>query len=161
MPLKRPPRAPADAITERVRRAILLSAERIGVTANVLLACHGQAEHIASPADLVEDVEERYALPASSLAKQVNERLTQIAQRAGRSGRIPQWLYDEHAPQCILLSLPDTEFLTVLEHVLDVGYRDNVLDAQMASELLQAADGCRRTALRIVAIQTTGAASPG
>jgi len=64
VPLDRPPRPQASAITGRVRRAILRHADRLGFSAASLLALHGQADDVSSHADLLDDVEERYDRPA-------------------------------------------------------------------------------------------------
>jgi len=137
--LDRPPRPPAGAVTARVRRSILLAAERLGITGNVLLGLHCEAEHIGSPIDLLEDVEESYNLPPHSLAAKVTALMREATGFSYSPREREQSLADNAAP-FILLALPDTEFLTVLQNAAAVGYRSH-LNAGMAEELFKAADG--------------------
>src|SRR3954447_21839474 len=72
--LTRPPRAPAGAVTDRVRSAILREAARLDITARSLLDLHARAEHLAGMADVVSDVEERYGLETRELIVRVERR---------------------------------------------------------------------------------------
>ena len=141
--LVRPPRTPVGAVGDRVRRSILLSADRLGIPAATLVALHADAEHIGSWPDLIADVEERYRLPSGSISDRVTAGLRDIivATGAKRSTRLPRAFYEEHTPACILMTLPDTEFLTVLEHSTR---RWEVVSATMAYELFEAADAALR-----------------
>jgi hypothetical protein len=133
--LDRPPRPPAGAVTARVRRSILLAAERLGITGNVLLGLHCDAEHIGSPIDLLEDVEESYNLPPHSLAAKVTALMREATGFSYSPREREQSLADNAAP-FILLALPDTEFLTVLQNAAAVGY-----PSHLTEELFKAADG--------------------
>lgn len=113
MPLDRPPRPPAGAITDRVRRAVLASATRRGIRLSDLLDVHNQAEHIGDWVDLLGDVEERYALAPQSLLTSVGARREQRERLSGPSSRLQ---HQELDAECVLFALPDTEFLSVLEH---------------------------------------------
>lgn len=135
MPLDRPPRAPAGAVTDRVRRAILAAADRLGIDAAMLLGLHAQAEHVGSWGDLIADVEERYHFAPGALLEEV----VTAKERIGNSIESPA-ARRESAARSILYSLPDTEFLTVLEHAVEVAYRDGhtTIDDEA---LMVAADG--------------------
>lgn len=138
--LERPLRPPAGAVTDRVRRAILLAADRLGIKPIVLLGMHGEAEHIGSPPDLLEDAEERYNLPTRSLAEQVANRIAEATGFSYSPGAREQ-LFSERGAEFILLSLPDPEFLTVLENAAE---NRSHLNAGVAEELFEAADGALR-----------------
>lgn len=126
VPLDRPPRPPAGAITERVRRAILRAAERLGVWPITLADVHCESEHLGHVTDLANDVEERYQLATGSIAQLV----------AAQS-----MISNPAAAELLLLKLPDTEFLTVLEHAADHGYRNSHFSAGQIEGLVTAADG--------------------
>jgi hypothetical protein len=115
IPLDRPPRPPAGAVTERVRRAILAAARRLDLDASELLERHAQAESLDVD-DVVDAVEERYGREPKSLLSdpQSQLRLGRIA--AGRSlmPGVARCAYAE----CVLYALPDPEFLTVIEHAV-------------------------------------------
>jgi hypothetical protein len=138
VPLDRPPRPPTGAITGRVRRAILRHADRLNISATGLVALHGQAEHIGSHVDLLADVEERYGMATRHLASQVQGCIDDVAATGGPVSPVAQRDIDA---QCVLFVLPDAEFLTVLEHAVDLGYREQRFTEDMCVELLKAADG--------------------
>jgi hypothetical protein len=117
VPLDRPPRPPAGAVTARVRRSILVAADRFGIKPIVLLGLHCEAEQIGSPPDLLEDVEERYKLPFGSLSAEVTTRIRK-ATGFSYSPADRDQIFADHGAQFILLALPDTEFLMVLEHAV-------------------------------------------
>jgi len=141
VPLDRPPRRPAGAVTDRVRRAVLASAGQLGLDAEQLLDLHGKAEHLASRADLMADVEERYGFEEGTLLNQHRDLLAGIA---AASGRASHGARTEMMAEVVLLALPDSEFLTVLEHCVVEGFRGDHLNAGMAEELFRAADGALR-----------------
>ena len=143
MPLDRPARPPAGAVTDRVRRSIIATADRLGIATTTLLALHAEAENIGSVGDLLGDAEERYNLPNGSLSDRASAYLEDAASANGfsQSCPAPGWFTETHGPACVLLALPDTEFLTVLEHC--TGDYERV-SAGMAHELFRAADGALR-----------------
>ena len=143
VPLDRPPRPPAGAVTDRVRRSIIATAERLGIQTTTLLALHAEAENLGSVGDLLDDAEERYSLPSGSLSDRASAYLEDAARASGfgQSCPAPGWFTETHGPTCVLLALPDTEFLTVLEHC--TGDYERV-SAGMAHELFKAADGALR-----------------
>jgi HEPN domain-containing protein len=142
MPLDRPPRPPAIAITERVRRAILVAASRANLDASKLLERHAGAESLDVD-DVVDAVEERYGLEPKSLLSdpQSQLRLGRIA--AGRS-LMPGVAIRAYA-ECVLYALPDPEFLTVIEHAVADDVPGFVTDgedlADAAGKILEA-HGC-------------------
>ena len=138
--LERPARQQTGAITTRVRRAILLAGEGLGIPPTTLLRLHGQVEYIGSPADLIADVEERYELAARSVARKVEQCLDDSA-RGVTVVRYGQQDVDD--ARCVLFALPDAEFLTVLEHAVKEGFPD-YMDASMADGFIKAADGALR-----------------
>jgi hypothetical protein len=120
MPLDRPPRPPAGAITERVRRAILRGAqEQLELKAPKLLSLHTEAEYLASARDLLTDLDERYKLNGA-LDARVSDRLGGMGQG---SAMIPAPdVSNDQAAGVILLELPDTEFLTAVENAVQLGH---------------------------------------
>lgn len=141
VPLERPPRPPAGAVTDRVRRAILASAGRLGLDAGELLDLHAKAEHLATRDDLIADVEERYGFEEGTLLSQHRDLVAGIA---AASGLAPHGARTEMMSEVFLLAIPDAEFLTVLEHCVEEGFRGDHLNAGMAEELFRAADGALR-----------------
>lgn len=59
MPLDRPPRPPAGALTDAVRSAILAEAHRRGLQAPAVLAFHAQADYHADVREVLADNEQR------------------------------------------------------------------------------------------------------
>jgi len=141
MPLQRPPRAPVGALNERVRRAIIVAADRHGLPASVILNLHSQAEHIGCWADLVADVEERYRLKPESLLRRVDNR-RQTAARVG--GPVSPRAQQEIDAESVLHVLPDAEFLSALENVIDIGRRERLAHSETLVGLLGDIDGALR-----------------
>lgn len=141
VPLDRPPRPHAGAITDRVRRAILAAASRIDFEATELLDRHAHAESLAEMRDIVDDVEERYGLEPTSLLSdpQTQLRLGRIEAEQGILSAT------ELLAQCVLYALPDTEFLTVIEHAVADGEPSFISgrdDLANAAEAILEAHGC-------------------
>ena len=141
MPLDRPPRQPAGALTDRVRSAILAEAERLGLKAHSLLATHVRAEHLAHARELLTDVEERYGMPAGSMLRAVVDRVfgNTVWNHPSMTSMATEQVFGEHGARHILLELPDPEFLTALEHA--VGDSPPVyVQSTPAAELVLTAD---------------------
>ena len=118
MPLDRPPRPPAGAVTERVRKAILANAQRLcGLDASGLLTLHEQAEHVADRQDLIADLEERYGMPTGSFVGRVWRRHFGESEPQFERDR-PEFACGAQGARLVLLELPDSEFLTVIEHAV-------------------------------------------
>gem|GEM_PF-6939345 len=96
-----------------------------------------QADYLADVPDLLADVERRYQLAKGSLEQEVNSRLVAEALASGR----PMWAKIDvvRDARLILLELPDTEFLTVLEHAVGDSPPIYVMSTS-AGELVVAAD---------------------
>lgn len=122
MPLDRPPRPPAGAVTDAVRGAILRRLhDDLGLRAPDVLAVHTQAEYLADTQSLLEDLERRYGLPDRSIENAVGGRIAPVEARTGFSyspGVGPKVL-SEMGAGFVLLELPETEFLTAIEHAID------------------------------------------
>jgi hypothetical protein len=83
---------------------------------------HTEADHVADAKDLLADVEERYQLSAGTLEARVAERITAEEDRTGfRIGpRTGSKVFHDDGARHILLELPETEFLTAIEHALQL-----------------------------------------
>jgi HEPN domain-containing protein len=139
--LDRPPRAPARAITDRVRGAILAEGDRLGLQSPALLATHVRAEHVAHARDLFADVEERYQMHTGSLLTAVVARMfgDTIWKHPSMVSMATQQVFGEPGARHILLELPDAEFLMVLEHAVGDSPPAYV-ESTMAAGLLVSAD---------------------
>ncbi len=141
MPLDRPARPPAGAVTDRVRSAILIEAQRRKLDPATLLDLHAEAEYLGDLADVVADVEERYLMPKGSFVGAVWRRIHGDAQ--------PQFERDREQtalrrPREILLELPDAEFLTVIEHAIQLAPGRTSTPAQQIANLYEYVDGALR-----------------
>ena len=124
MTLDRPPRPPAGAVTDRVRGAILRRAhEDLRLNAVAVLALHTEADHLADTRDLLLDIEQRYNLNPGAMISAVVLRLPEV--RSGlplKEGANPlATVFQDRGAGHVLLALPDTEFLTAIEHAVDLG----------------------------------------
>ncbi len=143
MPLDRPLRAPAGAITERVRGAILAQAKRLGISPEDLVSGHARAEFLEDLSAVLADIEERYQLSAGSLVARSSMRVLVWAQqgRISRNGsydfadlnQLQRRVLAESRCELALLEIPDPEFLTVLEHAAASG--PDAISAGMAEQL--------------------------
>src|SRR4051794_10681852 len=120
-----------------------------GITPDKLLELHVRAEVLPDAAELVSDVEERYQLETRALFQRAQDRAIKWASQ----GRVSRPQYDDMASQeqliervlsesgreLIRLELPDAEFLTALEHVVE-GYVNSEFTAGTLSELFKYAD---------------------
>jgi hypothetical protein len=122
VPLDRPPRPPAGALTDAVRGAILRRLhEDFGLSAPDVLAVHTQAEYLAGTRSLLEDLERRYALPDGSIENAVARRIAAEEARTGFS--YTPGVSSNPGAGFVLLELPETEFLTAIEHAIDAQKR--------------------------------------
>ena len=122
--LDRPPRPPAGAVNDLVRGAILRRAhEDLGLNAVAVLALHTEADHLADTSDLLLDIEQRYNLNLGAMISAVVLRLPEV--RSGlplKEGANPlAMVFQDRGAGHVLLALPDTEFLTAIEHAVDLG----------------------------------------
>jgi len=121
MPLDRPARQPAGAVTDAVRGAILRRAhEALGLNAASVLSLHTDADYLPDTRALIADVEQRYALDKQLRAGLVY-RISRDDGGARRSTQLPD-VFGAEGAHFVLLELPETEFLTALEHAVALGH---------------------------------------
>ena len=129
MSVDRPARPPAGAITDRVRKAILRSGrkehlgEHLGLSPPQLLDRHLDVECLGNLGDLLSDVEERYQLKPRELGKRID---TCAEHWVSTVLPTAEHVLERHGHELVLLALPETEFLSVLEHVADDTPGDSV-----------------------------------
>jgi HEPN domain-containing protein len=141
VPLDRPARPAAGAITERVRNAILAEARRKTLQEPALLAKHVRAEHLAHARDLLADVEERYRMPIGSLLTAVTTRMSGGSDwETPLSAVTDQYVFSNNGARHILLELPDAEFITMLENAVGDSPPTYVKSTKAAELLLTAND---------------------
>jgi hypothetical protein len=126
VPLDRPPRQPAGAVTDRVRQAILLEAQARKLDPRTLLDLHAKAEYLANLADVISDLEERYRMDSGAFVRHVWRRVFGDSQPRREHERAEAVL-QRHRD--ILLELPDAEFLTVIEHGIELAFRRRSIPA--------------------------------
>lgn len=146
MTLNRPARPAVGSLTDRVRGAILAEGHREGLEAPHLLATHVRGEHVAHARDLLADVEERYQMPTGSLLAAVGRRMfgpSTMWAHPSMASMASQQIFGENGARHILLQLPDTEFLTVLEHAVGDSPPPHV-ESTAAADLLVSADRALR-----------------
>ena len=147
MPLDRPPRPPAGALTDAVRSAILAEAHRRGLQAPDVLAFHAEADYHADVRHVLADVERRYALPAGSFAwNTARHRFFTITLEPPPNfwAIVEQKIFSDEGAGPILLELPETEFLTVIENTLKIALRNGRLQAQAVADLYEYVGGALR-----------------
>ena len=135
VPLDRPPRPSAGAVTDAVRGAILAEALRRGLPAPVLLAFHAEADYHAGLRYIVADVEQRYGMPSGSLAWHVARRMFSFEHPSNYQTIIDLEVFADEGAGPILLELPETEFLTVITSALKVAFRNGRIRAQEVADL--------------------------
>ena len=124
MALDRPARPPAGAVSDAVRSAILRRAhEDLGLNAARVLALHTDEDCLADTRALIEDVDRRYRLRAGAMEGRVLARVVAAigagVLKAGQpSARAI--VFDDRGAGFVLLALPDSEFLTAIEHAVDL-----------------------------------------
>lgn len=93
------------------------------MNANRVLALHKQAEHLGDTRDLFADLEERYRLPTGEIERRVVKLIELEEAHVGfsYSAAHRQKAYGEAGAGPVLLALPDTEFLTAIEHAVQLG----------------------------------------
>ncbi|MGH2943249.1 MAG: hypothetical protein ACRDLN_10820, partial [Solirubrobacteraceae bacterium] len=144
MPLDRPPRPPVGALTDRVRGAILAEAQRRGLDVQALLALHVEGEHVGNIEDLVGDLEERHHMQTGAFLERLGRRMFgDNSPRAVTSGVVAQVAFGPSSPlaaRAILMELPEAEFLTAIEHALQVSFRNERIHPQQVSDLYEYTD---------------------
>jgi hypothetical protein len=83
---------------------------------------HAEAEYLANVRDLVPDVEERYGMPAGSFAFRVARRILRFEPPPSFKAVVDQKVFGDEGAEPILLELPETEFLTVIENALKIAF---------------------------------------
>ena len=124
MPLERPIRPPAGAVSDAVRRAILDRAHKdLGMNAAHVLEMHKDGEYLGDTRDLFADLERRYKLSDGEMERRVMSVIEVEEAHAGASYRAGrrQKAYGEAGAGPVLLALPDAEFLTAIEHAIQLG----------------------------------------
>jgi hypothetical protein len=147
VPLERPPRPPAGAVTDAVRGAILRRAHAaLGLNAASVLSLHTDADYLPDTRALIADVEQRYALD-----KRLRAGLWYRISRDGRARHTQlSDVSDAEGAHFVLLELPDTEFLTALEHAVALGHERRLYGrtdheaAPLAEGFMKYADGALR-----------------
>jgi hypothetical protein len=126
VPLIRPPRPPAGAVTDALRGAILRRAsENLGFDEAKVLSLHTGAEFVRDTRALFADVELRYDLASGALQRTVLNRLMPPgggAFNAAVRRAAQESVFSGEAASVVLLALPDTEFLTAIEHAVALGH---------------------------------------
>jgi len=144
VPLERPPRPPAGAVTDVVRGAILRRLhDDLGLRAPNVLALHTQAEFIPDTEGLLEDLERRYQLPVGSIEAAVARRIAARETQTGfaiETGFGPK-VFSEMGAGLVLLEIPETEFLTAIQHAVDELERYDRADDAMIEGFFRYADG--------------------
>lgn len=122
--LDRPPRPRAGEVTDTVRGAILRRAhEDLGLNAPQVLSLHTDADYIPDTWHLLADVERRYLLAPGTLEQRAADRVAAEQARTGFSYRpaVGETVRSDAGAGFILLALPETEFLTAIEHAVTLG----------------------------------------
>ena len=126
MPTDRPPRPPTGEVDEAVRRTILRQIyDELGLSASAVLSLHTIGDHLPDASFLLRDVERRYQLRAGRLEERIAVRALGAAGPAllSDTNTITKLVVTDHGAPFVLLELPETEFLTAIEHAVALGYQ--------------------------------------